>query len=176
MPRPLISLLIFLLLATPAYAASHPGATPHACIDLDSFGGSHFPARVVAVADGDTITVEPIQGGDRVRVRLQGIDAPEINQPYGQAARAFVSEAVLYKEVHLASERNDRYGRIVAVVEVPGAGVLQELLLEAGLAWVWPQFCRDCGEWKALEEAARGQGLGLWADESPVPPWEWRRK
>ena len=151
----LVPILLFLLLSVPAYAA---------------------PYRVVAVADGDTITVEPVQGGDRSRVRLAGIDAPELRQPYGQAARVFVSEAVLYKKVHLISERSDRYGRIVAVVEIPGVGVLQELLLEAGLAWVWPRYCRDCKKWEAMQAKAKAQGIGLWADKKPVEPWEWRKQ
>ena len=69
--------------------------------------------RVVAVSDGDTITIEPVQGGDRAKVRLHGIDAPELRQPYGQSAKTF----------------------IVDVVYVPGAGILQELLLDAGLAY-----------------------------------------
>ena len=57
--------------------------------------------RVVSVADGDTITVEPINGGDRIKVRLYGIDCPEMNQPFGQAGKTFVSRLVLYKTVDL---------------------------------------------------------------------------
>ena len=137
-----------------------------------------WEARVVAVADGDTITVEPIQGGDKAKVRLHGIDCPETNQPYGQTAKAFVIEAVLFKEVdvHPSPQGKDRYGRIVAVVEIPGVGVLQELLLEAGLAWVYPQYCKDCGAWEMLEAEARNQRKGLWIEDKPVEPWEYRKR
>ena len=137
-----------------------------------------WEARVVAVADGDTITVEPIQGGGRAKVRLYGIDCPETNQPYGQTAKAFVIEAVLFKEVDVqpSPQGKDRYGRIVAVIEIPGAGVLQEFLLEAGLAWVYPQFCKDCGAWEAMEAEARNQRKGLWTEDNSIEPWEWRKK
>jgi endonuclease YncB( thermonuclease family) len=85
--------------------------------------------RVVAVSDGDTLTIEPIEGGDRAKVRLHGIDAPELRQPYGEAAKTFTREAVLFKEIDVRPmpQGTDRYGRIVAIVEIPGAGILQEL-------------------------------------------------
>jgi len=134
--------------------------------------------RVVNVFDGDTLTVEPVQGGDRIKVRLHGIDAPELRQPYGQAAKTFVVNTVLYKEVDVrpTPQGTDRYGRIVAIVDVPGAGVLQELLLDAGLAWVWTRYCRNCGAWKAIQAQASDEGRGLWADKNPVEPWEWRKR
>ncbi|MDR0339921.1 MAG: thermonuclease family protein [Desulfovibrio sp.] len=134
-----------------------------------------WEARVVGVADGDTITVEPAVGGDRVRVRLYGIDAPEARQSYGQAAKGFVNSAALYKQVEIDAGGRDRYGRTVAIVTVAGVGVLQELLLDAGLAWVYPQYCKDCAAWLERQTAARKAGKGLWADGHPVPPWEWRK-
>jgi endonuclease YncB( thermonuclease family) len=135
-----------------------------------------WEARVVSVADGDTITVEPERGGDRVKIRLHGIDAPERKQPYGQSARGFVHNVSLYKRVEIDTKVKDRYGRTVAVVTVPG-GVLQEMLLDAGLAWVYPQYCKDtfCGAWERKQSVARKARKGLWADPDPVPPWEWRR-
>ena len=110
-------------------------------------------------------------------MRLHGIDAPETNQPYGQAARGFVSNAILFKTVEIqpTSQGRDRYGRIVAVVEIPGIGVLQELLLDAGLAWVWPRYCKDCGSWERIQAKAKEEKRGLWVDGQPIPPWEWRR-
>ena len=135
-----------------------------------------WEARVVYVADGDTITVEPIEGGDRSKIRLHGIDCPETKQPYGQTAKAFTNEAVMFKEVDIqpSQQAKDRYGRIVAVVEIQGGAVLQELLLEAGLAWVYTKYCKDCGAWEAKEAEAQRQRKGLWTDEEPMEPWKWR--
>jgi endonuclease YncB( thermonuclease family) len=134
-----------------------------------------WEARVIGVADGDTITVEPAGGGDRVRVRLHGIDAPESKQPYGQASKGFVNNAALYKQADVDAKSRDRYGRTVAIVTVPG-GVLQDLLLDAGLAWVYPQYCRKCTAWEQKQAAARKARKGLWGDKEPVPPWEWRKQ
>ncbi|MDR0828336.1 MAG: thermonuclease family protein [Desulfovibrio sp.] len=82
---------------------------------------------MVAVADGDTITVEPARGGDRVKIRLHGIDAPERKQPYGETARGFVSNSVLFKQVDVQPRDRDRYGRTVAIVDVPGSFNPQDL-------------------------------------------------
>ena len=137
-----------------------------------------WPARVVAVTDGDTITVEPLDGGDRVKVRLYGIDCPESKQPYGQAAKGFVNNAVLFQTVSIMEIATDRYKRLVAIVTLPNGEVLQHLLLKAGLAWVYSSFCKEvfpCNNWGLLQKEAWVNKTGLWADKNPVPPWEWRR-
>jgi endonuclease YncB( thermonuclease family) len=137
-----------------------------------------WKARVVEVADGDTITVEPAQGGDRVKIRLHGIDAPETRQPYGQTAKGFVNDVALYKivDVRVTPQGKDRYGRVIAIIALPDGTILQELLLEAGLAWVYPQYCKNCKEWEAMQHEAKRQRKGLWADNNPVEPWQWRKR
>jgi len=156
MIRPVLPLLLCLLLAIPSLAE---------------------PFRVVDVADGDTITIEPKHGGARSKVRLHGIDAPEMGQPFGQAAKAFVVKATLYKDVdvQVTPQGKDQYGRIVAVIVLPDGAVLQEKLLREGLAWVYTQFCKNCKEWEAMQADAKAQGKGLWVTDRPVPPWEWRK-
>ena len=136
-----------------------------------------WPARVVQVTDGDTIIAEPAEGGNRVRVRLYGIDAPELRQPYGGAAKDFVVAMVLFQAVDVreVSQGRDRYGRVVAIVVAGGKSVQEELLRE-GLAWVWTRYCRSCDEWEALQADARRAGRGLWAAPVPAPPWEWRKR
>ena len=133
--------------------------------------------RVVDVANGDTIMIGSLHGGDRARVRLHGIACPEMNQPYGQAAKTYILRLVRNKlvDVEPAPQGKDQYGRVVAIVHVPGAGVLQELLLQEGLAWVYPQHCKNCGAWEAMQAQARREKKGLWAGENPVPPWQWRK-
>ena len=134
-----------------------------------------WPARVIAVTDGDTITVEPMKGGERVKIRLHGIDAPEQKQPSGEAARNLLLTIALYQPVFIEKKSQDRYGRTVAVVWLGTDESLQSVLLRAGLAWVWPRYCRDCHEWDKVQTAAQQSRLGVWADNMPIPPWEWRR-
>ena len=153
--RTVFAVLLFLVLAASAHAATH---------------------RVVAVFGGDTMTVVPLQGGERVKLRLYGIYAPVLDQPYGEMARGFVQNAALFKEVDVrpTSQEPDRDGRIPAVVAIPGVGDLQSLVLAAGFAWVYPQSCPDCSTWEAIQAQASIGRKGLWADKAPVPPWEWK--
>lgn len=136
-----------------------------------------WPGYVVSVSDGDTIAIAPEHGGTIVKVRLHGIDAPERNQPDGQSARVFVVNTALFQIVDVQeTQGKDRYGRTVAVVVLRGGESLQAALLNAGLAWVWPRYCRNCQEWQALQDEARSYGRGLWGSPEPVPPWQWRQR
>ena len=148
--------LAVLVLSVPAFAASH---------------------RIADIVDGDTLIVEPAKGGERTTVRLYGVDAPELDQPHGTAARLFLISKARFKRVDVrpTMQDKDRYGRIVAIVEIPGVGILQEMLLKSGLAWVYPQYCQDCGAWESMQEEAKNRGKGLWARGAAVEPWEWRR-
>lgn len=134
-----------------------------------------WEARVVTVSDGDTITVEPIQGGDRVKIRLHGIDAPERKQPHGEVSRGLAFDIALYKTVDVEELSRDRYKRTVAIITLPDGETFQAAMLRAGLAWVYPRYCKDCSYWEALQEEAQREQRGLWVDDSPVPPWEWRK-
>lgn len=50
-----------------------------------------WPAKVVSVADGDTITV--LHNDQKKEIRLYGIDAPEKDQASGQEAKKFIALA-----------------------------------------------------------------------------------
>lgn len=72
---------------------------------------------------------------------------------------------------------SDRYGRTVGIVTLPDGRMLNQELVRAGLAWVYTQYCKAavCAEWDELQGIAHKKGKGLWADASPVAPWEWRK-
>ena len=130
--------------------------------------------RVVAVADGDSLTIE-IEDGSRHKIRLAGIDAPERGQPYSRHARQQLKDLCLGKSAEVLVTAKDRYQRNVGEVqcEALNAG---ELMLSAGLAWAYmPDMARH-QHYLELEKLARGSGLGLWLDTRPIPPWKWRRQ
>jgi endonuclease YncB( thermonuclease family) len=130
-----------------------------------------FTGTVQRVHDGDTVTV------DGVRVRLFGIDAPELAQPGGQEARRYLASLVQDRAVDVVSKDQDAYGRDVAVLLLlPGRQDVNAAMVKAGHAWVYRQYCRDCTALKMSETWARLRGVGLWADPAPVAPWVWRHK
>lgn len=132
-----------------------------------------WPAKVVSIADGDTITV--LHQGQRKEIRLYGIDCPEKGQDQGEQAKALTSALVSGRAVEVEQIDIDRYGRIVGMVKVDGQS-LSELIVQNGYAWVYRQYCKEkfCSDWIKSEGVARQQKKGLWASSVVVPPWEWR--
>ncbi len=132
--------------------------------------GTRFVGRVVGVSDGDTISV--LREGRAVRVRLDGIDAPEGGQAYGQRAKAFVSQLVYGKTVTVDVRDIDRYGRLVARVYVTDEDT-SLAIVRAGYAWHFVRYSNDT-TLAAAEREARTARRGLWQDPRAVPPWEFR--
>ena len=128
--------------------------------------------RVVGVHDGDTITVL-VASNQQIRVRLNGIDAPELHQAFGNKAKQALSGKVFGQTVTLVVKNKDRYGRTVADVWIDKRWINLELTRE-GWAWMYRQYSRS-PELNEAEHQARESKSGLWADRAPVPPWEYRR-
>jgi endonuclease YncB( thermonuclease family) len=129
--------------------------------------------RVVGVTDGDTIVVTA--GRTTEKIRLWGIDSPEMGQPFGKAAKHFTSEACFGRTVTLEERGRDRYGRTLAIVRLSDGRSLNEMLVGEGMAWWYYSFAPKALELSALEREARRRRIGLWAAEEPVPPWSWRK-
>jgi micrococcal nuclease len=127
--------------------------------------------RVVAVHDGDTISIRT--SSSTIRVRLAGIDCPEARQPYSARAKRFTSQMLFGKTVTVHGEGPDRYDRLLGRVMVDGVDV-NEALVRNGLAWHYQTGAGD-RRLADAERAARAARVGLWADADPIPPWRWRR-
>ena len=133
--------------------------------------GETLLGRVVAVADGDTLTLLT-SNREQVRIRLAEIDTPERRQPWGSRARQALANAVLQKEIRVEVVDVDRYDRVVGRIWLGNRDVNRELVAE-GHAWVYRQYMTD----RSLlddEAAARSASRGLWGDSRPIPPWEYR--
>ena len=131
-----------------------------------------FTGKVVAVADGDSITV--LRDRQQVKVRLVDIDAPEKAQPFGTRSRQALGALVHRHEVLVVERGKDRYQRILGRVYRGDLDVNAEQVCQ-GMAWVFRQYTKDASLY-AVEAEAREQKRGLWRDPDPVPPWEWRKE
>ena len=128
--------------------------------------------KIVKIADGDTLTLLT-STKDQVKIRLAGIDTPERKQPFGNRAKQALAKLAFQKQALIEAETKDRYGRTVGVVFVDGLNVNHELVKQ-GMAWVYRKYNKDKALYE-LESRAKKERLGLWLDENPIPPWEWRR-
>ncbi|HPT27974.1 MAG TPA: thermonuclease family protein, partial [Bryobacteraceae bacterium] len=132
-----------------------------------------YQAKVTAVTDGDTIEV--LRQRTRLKIRLFGVDAPEKRQPFAERARQRVADLALGRTVTVIPRGNDRFGRCLAWIVLPGNSNLNETLVAEGLAWWFRRYAPHQHRLEELERAARDHGAGLWAEPDPTPPWLWRR-
>lgn len=128
--------------------------------------------RVVDVLDGDTINI--VSNGKSDRIRLAGIDAPEIGQPGGAEATRALRSLVENQIVTLRIKERGRYGRLIARVMVHGIDTSVALLMD-GHAWHYKRYDQDA-ELAAIEAYAKHKRLGLWAENGVTPPWQWRKE
>ncbi len=128
--------------------------------------------KVTHIAAGDSISI--YYKGKEWKIRLAGIDTPEIGQPYGNQAKKFTSMMVFAQTVTINTKGMDRYGRTIAEVRLKDGQNLEHELLRNGLAWRYKRYSKN-KTLDALEKEARAAKLGLWSDRKPVPPWEWRK-
>lgn len=139
--------------------------------------------KVVSIADGDTITILTAEK-KQVKIRFNGIDAPERGQPFGTKSKEFLSHLVGEKSVRIVTHGKDRYGRTIGEVFVrleksaasDPDGNVNVMLVANGFAWHYVQYAPDSKELAAAEQQARELKLGLWADPGAVAPWEWRKQ
>ena len=138
---------------------------------------SELTGKVVSVSDGDTPRV--LVDDPQIMIRLGGIDAPESDQPFGQASKRYLAEAVAGQIVVVEFEKKDRYGRVIGKVLLDGTDMnLRQV--EAGYAWWYEYYKRDQSEadqqaYSAAEQQARGSGIGLWSEPAPINPYDWRQ-
>lgn len=128
--------------------------------------------RVVTVHDGDTVTV---LDGAKVqhKIRLHGIDAPELHQAFGARAKKALADKVFGRDVTVRVTVRDQYGREVGDIYIGERWVNLEMVAE-GLAWRYSAFSRSQRLAEA-EQKARADKLGLWGEANPVPPWQYRK-
>ena len=124
------------------------------------------PALVIDVDDGDSFTVKI--NGHKDRVRILGMDAPELGQPYGKKAGLYLTSLLKKQTVSLSCVARDKYHRLLCHVRHHNYNIAS-IMVGAGLAWSYSK------QLKSLENAARQNRLGLWRASNPIRPRKWRK-
>jgi endonuclease YncB( thermonuclease family) len=132
---------------------------------------------VFVVIDGDTVLFKPDHYHPKSRaflkVRLADIDAPEKEQPHGEAATETLKALALNQRAQLDVVATDSYGRKVGRLTLGSQSVNAEMV-RRGFAWASTRYRRDALLLEAQREAQAAK-RGLWEDAAPTPPWVWRR-
>jgi len=140
-----------------------------ACVQAREWTG-----RVTHVSDGDTLWVRPAGGSAPRKVRLLGLDAPELCQPGGEAARSALQALVANKTVQVKVKYQDTYGRDLVHLRVDERDV-GAALVGAGHAWS-SRWHNSRGPYAMQEASARAARLGLFADPAAQLPRDFRQR
>ena len=154
---------------------------PRGCQTVDD--STNVFLKVSRVIDGDTFEGRIDDGGNpgvnpwareltKIVIRVNGIDAPERGQYYGDVATLHLQWLINGKVVGLKLKQKDIYGRWIATVYLDGKDIADEML-SRGLAWHYKEHDSN-PHYAQLETEARWNGLGIWCDDRPVAPWIWR--
>ena len=132
--------------------------------------------RVVRVKDGDSLIIET-RSNPSVEIRLSLIDAPELEQPYGIQATAFLRTLTLGKILWFRALERDRYGRLVGILYDDEEGPsINRQMVAAGWAFYWTRYGTD-DSMEAAQEEARARRRGIWGNGDPgLRPWEYREQ
>ena len=135
--------------------------------------------RVVRIADGDTVTMLDSTNTQH-RIRLQGIDAPELSQAFGAQSKQNLSVMIFDRDVSAVCDKTDQYGRLVCKIVFDDKDINLEQV-KAGMAWHYKEYEReqtpeDRELYARAEDEARNAHCGLWVDTNPIEPSEFRRE
>ena len=161
-------LFLFLFFGTSITPASFPASAPTDQLILK--------VKIIGVKDGDT--VEGLYYQLPIVIRLEHIDAPEKKQAFGTVSKKKLSDLAFGKTVTLISTGKkgnfDRNGRMIAEIYSNEKTCLNKEMLKTGLAWHYKKYSKNA-EYAQLENTARKNKAGLWADQNPIAPWNFRK-
>ena len=161
-----------------------PNGTTHYLVEYrkELPAGAELTGRVLSVPDSDVIE---LQTDDKktFRVRLNGIDAPELEQSFGTKSKEQLASLVGDKTVRVVTQGEDRTGQIIGDVYFKGDKSadsddvhLNVYMVANGFAWHFVRVAPDNKTLAESEKQARDKKAGLWSEADPVAPWDWRKQ
>jgi endonuclease YncB( thermonuclease family) len=136
---------------------------------------SQLKGRIIVVSDGDSVSLLD-EKNVVFKIRLNGIDAPEKKQDFGNASKNFIGDLIYDKFVWVRTNGLDRYGRTIGTIylneNMIGKSV-NEMSLENGMSWHYKKYDKNI-LWSNIELKAKEDKVGLWKLPNPIPPWSFR--
>nr|DAK12763.1 MAG TPA: nuclease-like protein [Caudoviricetes sp.] len=126
--------------------------------------------KIIKFYDGDTITALTSQK-EKIKIRLYGIDAPELKQPFGKASKRHLIDLISNKSLNINEKGKDRYGRTLAVLYNGNQDINAQMVID-GYAWAYDKFSKD---YIAFQQNAQLLKKGLWIDKDVVRPSDFRK-
>ena len=154
-------------------------------LDFEKYHSISF--TVINVIDGDTLDINCPDGTNKyTRIRLLGIDAPEMNTDTGEMyfskeSSEFTQGIVLGQKINVYLDEEEKtrgkYGRLLAYIMLADGSFLNEILLSEGFAYADTRFRHSFyNKYQQLESHARSRKKGLWENVTEDQFPEWFRK
>lgn len=167
-------ILIFTLLSSCGYRTDSNNAEQqinNTCICENVF--YDYCVKVISISDGDTFR-GLTENNEEIKFRIFGIDAPERHQAFGKRSTQYLSDLIFGETVGIKIQKTDYFGRLVVWVYTSDDKDVSVEMLKAGMAWHFKKYDKS-EEYASLENNARLNGIGLWVDKNPIPPWVFRK-
>lgn len=141
----------------------------------NTFSQTTLTAKVVGIKDGDTVVVLDSLN-NQITLRLAEVDTPEKSQAFGTKAKQFTSDQIYLKTIKYVVTDTDRYGRSIAMIYYDeDSKYLSAEIIKAGMGWHYKRYSTS-KELAKFEDNAKKNKIGLWVDNNPIAPWEFRKK
>ncbi len=132
-----------------------------------------YRGKVLGVTSGDTMVVMNEDQAEKIRVA--GVVAPHYEQDAGKEAKVFLTDLVRLKNVTVVHSGTVTEGIPRAKVDLDDGRKVAEELLKNGWAWWDREDVKEDKSLEDLESVARKEKRGIWIEENPIPPWEFRK-
>jgi endonuclease YncB( thermonuclease family) len=140
---------------------------------LSCHGNEYIVGKVIKIQDGDTYDLLR-EDKTTLRIRMEGIDAPEKGMPFYRVSKKYLGELCLNQTIKVLKMSEDHHGRTVAYSFLDDGRELSREMLKAGLAWHYKEYNSE-EELSDLETEAQNAKRGLWVYDNPMSPWENRQ-
>ena len=141
---------------------------------------SNLNGKIIKIIDGDTVYFQANNDDDYKKLRLVGIDAPEMKQPFGHKSRQCLANLINNKLVQIITYGEDRYKRTLAKIIIEKIDINQAMI-KNGCAWFYRRYKNTLGKddqvmYDKAEIFAIENKKGLFSNQEAEAPWVWRKK
>ena len=151
------------------------------CTSLEGIAlSSTFDGKIIKIIDGDTVYFQANSEDDFKKLRLVGIDAPEMKQPFGYESRQCLADLINDRLVQIISFGEDRYKRTLAKILIEKIDI-NLAMIKNGCAWFYRRYKNtldidDQAIYDQAEIFAIENKKGLFSNQEAEAPWDWRKK
>ena len=142
-------------------------------IFLNTIFAFGISGKVVKVSDGDSFYLK--SGKTVYRIRMYGIDAPELHQEHGEESKTYLENIILGKNIDVKVMDEDKYGRKIGKIFYKNKDVNLQML-ESGHAWFYEYYAKGERKYRKAFEEAKRKKIGIWKYNNLENPRQYRLK